>query len=269
MEKRMDSAELGARLELATTLARQGGQCARTFFRDDRLDIRLKGPSDPVTAADLAVDRLIRAGIRKTFARDGILSEETGGDTADILWVIDPIDGTQNFSRGIARFAVSIAVCEAGKPVCGVVYDPIAEELFCARLGGGAFLNDVAVRTSAATTPQDALVEAGYSAKFGHGSYHAMTGRLLEAGFGVRQVGSAALGLAEVACGRIDGYCESHLESWDVAAASLLVSEAGGTISDFFGGDGLHRGGPIVAAASGLWERLSAAAELPRQAGAA
>lgn len=261
----MDEAGLSARLDIATTLAREGGRCALDFFRGDRLHVRMKGRYDPVTAADLAVDELIQAGIRNTFARDGILSEETGGSGADIMWVIDPIDGTQNFSRGIARFAVSIAVCENGRPVCGVVYDPAADELFSTRVGGGAFLNGAAIRASATTAPQEALVEAGYSAKFGYKPYHAMTGRLHEAGFGVRQGGSAALGLAEVACGRIDGYCEIHLESWDVAAASLLVSEAGGVVSDFFASDGLRRGGPIIAAAGNLWEQLSVAAELPER----
>ena len=259
----MNGTELEARLAVATALAQEGGRCALDFFRGSGLDVRLKGRNDPVTATDLAVDRLIQAGIREAFARDGILSEETGGNDADIMWVIDPIDGTQNFSRGIARFAVSIAVCENGRPVCGVVYDPVADELFCARAGGGAFLNGSAIAASAAAGPQEALVEAGYSAKFGWEPYHAMTGRLLAAGFDVRQAGSAALGLAEVACGRIDGYCEGHLESWDVAAAGLLVSEAGGIVSDFFAGDGMRRGGPIVASASGLWNDLSAASALP------
>ncbi len=258
----MDTADLEARLDIAAALAREAGRCALGFFRGDGLRIRLKGRDDPVTAADLAADDLIRAGIRRAFARDGILSEETGGNDADIMWVVDPIDGTHNFSRGIARFAVSIAVCENGRPVCGVVYDPAADELFSARVGGGAFLNGRAIAASAAAAPTETLVEAGYSAKFGWQAYHAMTGRLLEAGFGVRQAGSAALGLAEVACGRIDGYCEERLESWDVAAASLLVSEAGGGVNDFFAGDGLRRGGPIVAGAAGIWNELAAASAL-------
>lgn len=258
----MEETELTARLDLAMALAREGGQCARTFFRGHRLDTRMKGPSDPVTAADLAVDELIQAGIRRSFPHDGILSEETGGRAADIVWVVDPIDGTQNFARGIARFAVSIAVCENGRPVCGAVYDPLADELFSARSQGGAFLNCVQISTSSTRVPAGALVEAGYSAKFGWEQYHGLTARLLTAGFGVRQVGSAALGLVEVACGRIDGYCETHLESWDVAAAALIVAEAGGLVSDFFAGDGLWSGGPIVAAADGIWDRLVAAAAI-------
>ncbi|HTN98556.1 MAG TPA: inositol monophosphatase family protein [Nordella sp.] len=255
----MKATELAARLDLAVELAREGGRCARTFFRGDRLDTRFKGRGDPVTAADLAVDELIQTGIRRFFPDDGILSEETGGTVAEILWVIDPIDGTQNFSRGIARFAVSIAVCAAGRPLCGVVYDPVADELFSAHRHGGAFLNGAKIDASSTRAPEGALIEAGYSTKFGWEPYHEMTGRLHAAGFGVRQAGSAALGLAEVAAGRIDGYCEAHLESWDVAAAGLIVAEAGGGVSDFFAGDGLTAGGPIIAAARGIWERLVAA----------
>ena len=138
----------------------------------------------------------------------------------------------------------------------------MADELFYARSGGSAFLNGTKINVSSVRTPDEALVEAGYSAKFGWERYHAMTGRLLAAGFGVRQVGSATLGLVEVACGRIDGYCETHLESWDVAAAALIVAEAGGSVSDFFSGDGLRKGGPIIAAGSGIWERFVAAAAI-------
>ena len=256
----MNETELAARFDLAMVLAREGGQCARAFFRSGDFDIKMKGPGDPVTTADLAVDDLIQTRIRHSFPHDGILSEETGGSGTGILWVIDPIDGTQNFSRGIARFAVSVAVCENGRPVCGAIYDPMADELFSARSGRGAFLNGVEIHASSTGEPAHALVEAGYSAKHGWEHYNAMTSRLLDAGFGVRQVGSAALGLAEVACGRIDGYCERHLASWDVAAAVLIVSEAGGVVSDFFAGDGLRSGGPVIAAASRIWDRLLATA---------
>lgn len=260
----MHDTELTARLDLAAVLARDGGHCARKFFRSGDFDVRLKGPGDPVTTADLAVDALIQEGIRRSYPQDGILSEESGGGGADILWVIDPIDGTQNFSRGIARFAISVAICENGRPVGGVVYDPMADELFLARKGGGAFLNGGKIRASSLQEPAQALIEAGYSSKHSWQDYHAMTGRLLDAGFGVRQVGSAALGLVEVACGRIDGYCEMHLESWDVAAAALIVAEAGGVASDFFAGDGMRTGGPIVAAADGLWDALQTTAAVPR-----
>jgi myo-inositol-1(or 4)-monophosphatase len=259
----MHDTELRARLDLAAALARDGGQCARKFFRSGDFDVRLKGPGDPVTTADLAVDALVQDGIRRSYPQDRILSEESGGGGGGILWVIDPIDGTQNFSRGIARFAVSIAICENGRPVGGAVYDPMADELFLARKGGGAFLNGAKIQTSSLHEPSQALIEAGYSAKHPWQDYHAMTSRLLAAGFGVRQVGSAALGLVEVACGRIDGYCEMHLESWDVAAAALIVAEAGGVVSDFFANDGLRSGGPIVAAADGLWDQLLTTAAVP------
>ena len=258
----MKETELVARLDMATAVAREGGDCARAFFNSGHFDIRPKGEGDLVTAADLAVDDLVQARIRKAFPNDAILSEETGGEAAQVLWVIDPIDGTQNFSRGIARFAVSIAVCENGRPVCGAIYDPMADELFSARSRGGAQLNGVTITARSAHAAGEVLVEAGYSAKSGWGSYHALTGRLFVAGYGVRQAGSAALGLAEVACGRIDGYCEAHLAAWDVAAAALIVAEARGRVRDFFAADGLRKGGPIVAAQSGIWERLVAVAAL-------
>lgn len=250
------------RLDLAMALARGGGQCARDYFRGSHLDVSPKGAKDIVTAADHAVDKLIAAGIRRSFPDDGILSEEAGGSVSDILWVVDPIDGTENFARGLARFAISIAVCEKGRPVMGVVYDPMADELFSACRGQGAFLNGEPIRAAMARKADGALIEAGYSAKYGAASYHAMTGRLFQAGFDIRQAGSAALGLVEVAAGRIDGYVEMHLESWDVAAASLIITEAQGGINDFFASDGLSKGGPVVAAADGLWDSLAAAASL-------
>ncbi|MCO5066338.1 MAG: inositol monophosphatase [Rhizobiaceae bacterium] len=256
----MRDSEIDLRFEFARSLAKSAGELARTYFRDPVLGQRYKALADLVTDADLAVDGHISRAIAQSFPTDAILSEEAGGDDADTLWIVDPIDGTQNFARGIARFAISIALCLKGRPIFGVVYDPIAAELFYSRTGGGAFLNGKRISTSQTLKVEEALVEAGYSAKFGWRTYHAMTGFLLEEGFGVRQSGSAVLGLCEVACGRIDGYCELHLESWDVAAAAVILEEAGGRIIDFLAPDWVKHGGPIVAATEGIWDRLRYAA---------
>lgn len=256
--------DIERRFVFAADLAREAGRCAVRYFRDRSLAVTMKGQNDPVTAADLETDQLIARRIAGQFPEDRILSEESGGNPADRLWIVDPIDGTLNFARGISRFAVSIAFFWNGTVVLGAIYDPIADEMFTARRGGGAFLNGSPIRASAISEPKSALVEAGYSLKRPLADYHALVGRLLEAGYNVRQVGSAALGLAEVACGRIDGYCELHLASWDVAAGLVLVEEAGGRTSDFFTDTGLTDGNFLVAAAPALQAHLHEVAERER-----
>ena len=177
------------------------------------------------------------------------------------MWVIDPIDGTQNFARGIAHFAISVAFVVDGKVELAFVYNPASAELFSARRGAGASLNGQSIRVSPVTAPERAMVDIGYSSKLPRARYVALLDRALSAGFSFIQQGSAALGLAQVACGRIDGYVEEHLYSWDVLAGLLLVKEAGGWSMPFALDRDLTQGQPVLASTPVLKTSLSEVAQ--------
>lgn len=220
--------------------------------------IEVKAPSDVVTSADRAVDRLIAERLAAAFPNDGRISEESLGTEAAGLWVIDPIDGTANFARGIPHFAVSIAFCFDGRAEIAALYDPMADDLFFARRGHGAQCNGVPIRVGAAAQPATALVELGYSPKRPATEYLGLVDRLLAAGYAFQQAGSAALGLAYVADGRIDGYFESCLYAWDVLAGLLLVREAGGWTSDFPASGQIAEARAVLASTPGLAAPLRA-----------
>lgn len=253
----MTGNDFGQRHRFALDCARQAGTIARRHFRSREILSSIeKGRHDPVTQADLEIDRFLIDQIAGAFPTDGILTEETGGAPARHLWVIDPIDGTLNFVRGIAHFAVSIAFCVDGKTQIGVVYDPIADEIFSAQRGQGASCNGRAIRVRSTHGRSDAIVDAGYSLRHPAADYLGLIGGLLANGYAFVQNGSAALGLAQVACGRIDGFCELSLKSWDVLAGLLLVEEAGGWASDFPGGPGLLQDHKVLACTPAIRQSL-------------
>ena len=255
-----DSSEM--RLLAAAAVAREAGALARRRFLDSSFEVRLKGPHDYLTEVDGETEELIAGRLLQVFPCDGFLGEETTGRPAGdsgALWVVDPIDGTSNFARGVAHFCVSIACLRGGEVEVGVIYDPIRDELFCARLGGGARLNGEAIRPSNATTLLNTSVEVGWSARHGVERYLDLVRRVALAGAAPLRSGSGALGIVYVAAGRRDGYVEQHMKPWDCLAAMLIVREAGGYVSDFLAGDGLAKGNPILAAAPGLREALMSA----------
>jgi myo-inositol-1(or 4)-monophosphatase len=249
--------EIDRRFRVAQAVARDAAALALDFMRDPaRLEIRAKGRRDYVTAADAAVEQLIRARIAKEFPGDGVLGEEGGGAVAPFLWVVDPIDGTSNFARGLPNFCVSIAFCVDGRPEIGVIQEPVLGTLYAARRGGGAFRDGVRLQPSETREPGQSMIEFGYCERMSSAQNMALMQRLVDAGCDVRVAGSAALGLARVAEGRIDGYCELHLWSWDVLAGLLLIEEAGGRTNAFLANNGLTGGNPVLASAPGLADAL-------------
>lgn len=264
----MTGDEIALRHAFAKNLAREAGEIALRYFRKPTaLNIQEKGLHDLVTEADLAIDRHVTEALRDAFPEDGIVTEETFGTWQDSVWVIDPIDGTQNFSRGLGHFAVSIAFRNANRTEIGIVYNPVTGEMFDARRGFGAFCNGEAIAVSAAAAPRDAVIEAGYSTKHPFADYLSILKRLTDASYGFLQNGSAAMGLAHVASGRIDGFCELRLNSWDVLAGMLLVEEAGGWVSDFAADDGLLRGNAMLACTPALRASLRMLTGIERPAG--
>jgi myo-inositol-1(or 4)-monophosphatase len=221
------------RYALAEQLIRQAGILVRDGFHQAK-QVGRKGAIDLVTQFDLQSEALILDGIRAHFPLDAFLAEEAGGQGNGALrWLIDPLDGTVNYAHGVPIFSVSIALYEDNQARFGLIYDPLREELFSARAGQGAFLNDERVHVSAATNLHESLLVTGFAYDVHtnpdnnfdeFAAFHMHTQ-------GVRRLGSAALDLAYVACGRLDGYWELQIEAWDVAAGVLLVREAGGLVT--------------------------------------
>lgn len=210
-----------------------------------------KGPSDFVTQVDRACEALIIEAIRSRFPDHHILAEESANDgfRDGVTWVIDPLDGTTNFIHGFPFVAVSIAACQNGDPLVGLVLDPVREELFSAVKGSGAYLNDEPIRVRESATLEDSLIATGFPFRTRPiiEPYLKSLRHIFESVSGIRRAGAAALDLAYVAAGRVDGFWEPGLSPWDVAAGVLLVEEAGGIVSDFWGERSHIRNGHIVA----------------------
>ena len=213
----------------------------------------LKGAQDWLTEADGAVERFLSERLAMAFPADGFQGEEGGKARQGILrWVVDPIDGTANYARGRPRFCVSLALLEDRTPLIGVLVAPAVGETFAACLGGGATLNGAAIRAAETTDMARAMVEFGWSRRRPVAAFNSMMQRIIEAGAAPRLSGSGALGLADVAAGRSDAYVELHINLWDVAAAMVLLREAGAHVSPFLEGDGPDRGNPILGCAPGI-----------------
>jgi myo-inositol-1(or 4)-monophosphatase len=246
-------------------IAREAGELARRRFLDrSSFTIKFKGPQDFITEADGEVERLIVDRIRAAFPDDTHLGEETGGKPGRRAWVIDPIDGTANFARGIAHFCVSIAFVEDGIIKLGAIYQPMSREMFAAREGRGATLDGQAMKVTTTAHIEEAAVEVGWSKRRPNKDYTDTALRILEAGGSFRRCASGALGLAFVAAGRTDAYFERHINSWDCLAGILMVNEAGGWTNDFLAGDGLLKGNPVLGTNAGLKDAMVKLTEVER-----
>jgi myo-inositol-1(or 4)-monophosphatase len=250
--------DLEARFLAGAAVAREAGALAHRYFvARHELVIESKGLQDHVSQADREVEQLIVERLGRVFPEDRFLGEEGGGAAADSLWVIDPIDGTSNFLRGLAAWVVSIAYLRQGRLELGFIYDPCADELFAARRSQGASLNGLPMHVTSATRLDSAMLGLGFSYRRPVESFTAVVVRLLSTHCEFRRFGAGALGMAHVACGRLDGYWEQHINSWDVLAGVLLVQEAGGWTNDFLAGNGLAVGNPILACAPTLRDALT------------
>jgi len=256
-------AALDERFEAAVALASEAGAMAlRMMSPSGACTATLKGAQDWLTEADGAVEQFLSDRLAARFPVDGFQGEEGGKARHGTLrWVVDPIDGTANYARARARFCVSLALMEGRTPLIGVLVAPGAGETFAARLGAGATLNGAAIHAAATTEMSRALVELGWSQRRPVATFTAMLQRIVEAGAAPRLSGSGALGLADVAAGRSDAYVELHINLWDVAAALVLLREAGAHVSPFLDGNGPEQGNPILACAPGI------ASEMTRIAG--
>lgn len=223
----------------AIEAALAAGRVHRRYFRQD-LRVEKKGPIDLVTAADVEAEQGFRELIGRRFPDHVVLGEEGAGEPAPdgpYRWIIDPLDGTTNFAHGLALFSVSIALEVDGQLVVGVVYDPIADELFAAERGSGARVNGAPLRVSRQAPLDNAMVVTGfpYTVRQNPSRQMAAFDAFVRSAQAVRRLGSAALDLCYVAAGRFDGYWEEQLHPWDIAAGVLIVQESGGTVTGYFG----------------------------------
>ena len=219
-------------------IARESGALLAAYF-DKRVPFELKGDFDLVTEADRASERLVVERLRSHFPLHGIVAEEGGGHEgrSGYRWYVDPLDGTTNFAHGYPVYNVTMGLEQDGEMLVGVVFDPSRQEMFSAERGAGAYLNNRRIRVSASRRLQDSLVSTGFPSRKRHQNvnihfYHQMA----MATHGVRRGGSAAIDLAYVASGRLDAFWEFGLNPWDMAAGTLLVTEAGGRCTDMKGG---------------------------------
>ena len=221
-------------------------KAAKTLIRDfgeiEKLQVSLKGPGDFVTASDKKTEKILIDELHKARPNYSILSEEIGliKNNEEFKWIIDPIDGTANFLHGIPHFGISVGLEHNKEIICGIVFDPIKDELFSAEKGNGSYLNNQRMRVSARSKLEDCIIFTGGPRRqskerdLAIEEYKKFSSKVL---IPIRKMGSASLDMAYVAAGRCDGFWQRNLNYWDIAAGIILVKEAGGFVTDFSGND--------------------------------
>ena len=251
-----------ALLNVMIAAARKAARALKRDFGElEKLQVSLKGPANFVSAADRRAEETLHTELSKARPGYGFLGEEAGrreGVDKTHTWIVDPLDGTTNFLHGIPQFAISIALEREGTVVAGLIYNPANDEMFIAERGKGAFLNEQRIRVAARTRLADTVVACGLP-HIGRGDIalgHKETGAVQERVAGLRRFGAAALDLAWVAAGRLDGYWERDIGPWDIAAGLLIVREAGGFVSDCDGTDDMFGKGHIIAGNEAIQKEL-------------
>jgi myo-inositol-1(or 4)-monophosphatase len=257
----MGEAGLAERFEFGSVLIEEAGALALSFYRRlGSLTIRSKGTQDMVSEADVEVEKLIRGRLNERFPEDAFMGEESGRDDvagAAGIWVVDPIDGTQPFVSDLTSWCVSIGYVHEGRVEMGFLAAPARDEIFTGWRDHGATLNGRPIRVSLSTGLNDGLLCIGMSPRISADQILDYFEPLLRRGVVYYREGSGALSLAYVAAGRLIGYVEAHLNSWDGLAGVALVEAAGGRVNDFLAGDALWKGGPIVATSPALYPELA------------
>jgi len=261
-----------ALMNVMIAAARKAGRgLTRDFGEIEQLQVSVKGPGNFVTAADHRSEETLFRELSRARPGYGFLMEERGsvpGSDTTHRFIVDPLDGTTNFLHGIPLFAIALALEREGEVVCGLVFNPILDELYTAEKGQGAFVNNRRLRVAARKTLADCIISVGipHRGRPDHGRFLSECATLMGQVGGLRRTGSAAIDLAWVAAGRFDGYCDRNLRRWDIAAGSLLVREAGGFVSDCEGGDNMDETGSVVAGNQLVQRALLAALGAPAPA---
>jgi myo-inositol-1(or 4)-monophosphatase len=254
----VDNSDLLARYRAGLDIVREAGVLALDYYhRRASLPIERKGLQDLVSEADKKTEDLIVGHLSRLFPDDSVLGEEGGlRPRGPLLWVIDPIDGTANFLRGIPHWCVSVGMVADGKAVLGFLLNPVTGELFSALAGGGAFLDDQPIRVSGVTDLSQSSIAMGFAHRLPLDPYIAEMHAALRAGIDCRTLGSGALDIGFVAAGRLDAAYYGHINLWDVAGGLAILAEAGGIASDFMAGDAARDGNELLVATPALYDPL-------------
>ena len=256
--------ELRHRLAEAERIIRKAGRLARHHFAHvGELQVEKKGLQDYVSAADREVEVLIQDELGRAFPGEAFLGEESGGTIADPIWVSDPIDGTNNFLRGIPLYGISLAFVRNHETQLGVIYLPQLDELFAATRRSAATLNGQPITVRATESLSDAVVIVGYGPSRDYASFFEYLGRLFDSQCEFRRFGSATVSLCMVASGRVDAFWQLHLQPWDALAGMLIIEQAGGRVSDFLGDDGLRVGSEVLTSTPRIADALSDKLDIP------
>jgi len=254
---------VNGRYEFGLSLIREAGDKALGYFNArDQLTVKNKGPQDLASEADLNTELLIRDRLAKAFPQDAFLGEETEPTAyapGQGIWVVDPIDGTQPFCLGLTSWCVSIGYMQDGVIQFGFVIAPARDELFAGGRNVPSTLNGKPIRAASVASIRDGLTCTGYSPKSGPDLFLPGFTRFLEAGGMFYREGSGALGLCYVAAGRLVGFFEPVIRSWDALGAIAVCEGAGAKVSDFLSNDGLFKGNSLIAAAPGAYEEIASA----------
>ena len=234
----------------------------RDFGEVEKLQVSLKGPGDFVSAADKKAEKILIEELQKARPDYAILSEEIGlikNKSEEFKWIIDPIDGTTNFLHGVPHFCISLALEKKGEIICGIIFDPIKDELFSAEKGNGSYLNNQRMRVSSRSKLEDSIIFTG-GPKRGANDYNLSLEEYkrfsITLKVPIRKMGSAALDMAYVAAGRCDGFWQRNLNYWDIAAGIILIREAGGYVTDIEGNQNFLNNKTILATNSKISEEM-------------
>ncbi len=247
---------------LVTAVLRSSKGILRDFGEVSQLQVSEKSLGNFVSSADLRIEKNLCAELSKVRPSFGIISEEGGkikecDDDTNSYWVIDPLDGTKNFLHGIPHFAISVAVLVDGESIAGITYDPVKDELFAAEKGGGAFMNHKRLRVSNRKELRESLISTGPSILHGDKDKPLFLEKIRDSFFGFRRMGASTLDLAYVAAGRLDAFIESSPNVWDTAVGVLMVTEAGGKISDLKEGPRTGVSASLLASNGFIHEKLA------------
>lgn len=253
----LNDTELCERREICEQILRTAGIAARDRFIARDFESGKKGAQDFVSEIDGATEQFIRSSLNKLFPTDNFLGEEEGGALGNCTWIVDPIDGTSNFVRGISYWCLSAALVVNNKTLVGIIYDPMRDEMFSSLKGAGATLNNKRIAVAATHSPQDAVLGISFNFQNSKDEVSRVIGDLVSNGTSFRMMGAGALSLAHCAAGQTDGFWEAFMKPWDAAAGLALIEEAGGIVCDYGCGNGFANGNPVLGATPALADYFS------------
>lgn len=243
----LNDSQLNKRRQTCEQILRTAGEAARQRFVARDFVTGKKGAQDFVSEVDGATERSIRISLEQHFPTDAFLGEEDGGALSDCTWIVDPIDGTSNFVRGIAYWCLSAALVVENKVVIGVIYDPMRDEMFSCHKDAGATLNERAISVSTTQSLQEAVLGISFNFQNSKDDVGRIISELITNGTSFRMMGAGALSLAHCAAGYTDGFWEAFMKPWDAAAGLALITEAGGIVCDYGAASGFSNGNPVLA----------------------